>query len=339
MPLNYSAHVIDELNAWVGTIDEGAYPVDARAIRQIIGYLTIAVKFVLPNGGQLLDLDNMKEQPLDDMIRLPYPCVALEAPWVKEEEGPRVIGGLVQSRATKRIALCWNYRWDRSVVIENEYFVARDRDGVCVLSFYWAPDVGRWSIPFGGMFLPYENAIRKIDPSSLHGYANMARSAAIEAGQVTESHNGLTAVPFAVLPNCFARTAAALQNTDRVWATISLDTSDEIHTLLEVCSVLNCSNVVSMEQAASVASNKKRVGNGKQPFFSYHVLQLTSDPVRPHAPHAGGTHESPRTHLRRGHRRRLPSGRYIFVRAAVVGLGSNKGVVHKDYAVAPASSA
>jgi hypothetical protein len=46
---------------------------------------------------------------------------------------------------------------------------------------------------------------------------------------------------------------------------------------------------------------------------------------------SGGTHASPRVHLRRGHIRRLP-GKNIWVNATIVG-NSDLGVVIKDYSV------
>lgn len=44
----------------------------------------------------------------------------------------------------------------------------------------------------------------------------------------------------------------------------------------------------------------------------------------------GGTHASPRLHMRRGHWRTLQSGKKVFVREAIVG-DPDRGVVEKDY--------
>ena len=43
----------------------------------------------------------------------------------------------------------------------------------------------------------------------------------------------------------------------------------------------------------------------------------------------GGTHASPRVHLRRGHIRKIADGRTVWVQACVV--GSKHGMVLKDY--------
>jgi hypothetical protein len=62
--------------------------------------------------------------------------------------------------------------------------------------------------------------------------------------------------------------------------------------------------------------------------------QVAIDPERVRAASAdlGGSHASPRWHLRRGHWRQLADGRRVFVRQCEVGDPARGGVV-KDYAV------
>lgn len=97
--------------------------------------------------------------------------------------------------------------------------------------------------------------------------------------------------------------------------------------------VFSCCNVTTIEHQPPKFINAKRVAKGKVPFFSYRTLHITSDtaPAKGDAP-ATGTHASPRLHLRRGHIRRLPDGRRIWVRASLVG-DKNKGFAAKDYIV------
>lgn len=69
---------------------------------------------------------------------------------------------------------------------------------------------------------------------------------------------------------------------------------------------------------------------GKAPHFSWHTV--TIEPPKPKQDHKGGTHATPRLHDRRGHLRRLPSGKTCWVKACKVGDAS-KGMVFKDYEV------
>lgn len=103
------------------------------------------------------------------------------------------------------------------------------------------------------------------------------------------------------------------------------------HTFRAFLSALNCINVEKEEFLPSDKLQKARTRRGKTPLFSYWVLNL----VRPKSAKSpellGGTHASPRVHLRRGHPRQCASGKYIWVQPHIVGRGP--GMVHKDYAV------
>lgn len=96
---------------------------------------------------------------------------------------------------------------------------------------------------------------------------------------------------------------------------------------------MHCTNVQRISHPASKIRNTQRVRQGRVPLFSTWTLHLPG-PVAENQPQ-GGTHASPRVHLRRGHPRRCASGKYTWVQPHVVG---NKalGMVHKDYAATPA---
>ena len=98
--------------------------------------------------------------------------------------------------------------------------------------------------------------------------------------------------------------------------------------------VLNCSNVVTVDNPPPEALNRKRLKNGKPPVYTYKTLHIVkprneaNSSVMPCSP-CGRL--GPRLHLRRGHIRRLP-GKQVWVSSCMVGEKS-RGVVHKDYAV------
>ena len=100
--------------------------------------------------------------------------------------------------------------------------------------------------------------------------------------------------------------------------------------------ILGCSNVDTADNPAPAALNKKRSKAGKFPVLEYKTLILKLDAQRTSGQAAGGTHASPRVHLRRGHVRRLESGRRVWVQACVV--GSTHGMILKDYKISTAGS-
>jgi hypothetical protein len=100
--------------------------------------------------------------------------------------------------------------------------------------------------------------------------------------------------------------------------------------MIQACAVLNCANVETVDLALGRAATAMRAAKRKAPLFTYKVLQLTPSSRVDDA--SGGTHASPRTHLRRGHIRRL-ADRAVWVRASLVDRGSSDGVVIKDYQI------
>ena len=66
--------------------------------------------------------------------------------------------------------------------------------------------------------------------------------------------------------------------------------------------------------------------------WTWHQVEIVPERlIRPSEPQ-GGSHASPRWHIRRGHWRQLADGRRVFVRACEVGDPARGGVM-KDYIV------
>ena len=105
-----------------------------------------------------------------------------------------------------------------------------------------------------------------------------------------------------------------------------------VYAVKAFCSALNCTNVKRVEHAPSGKLQKARAKRGRSPLFSYWTLDLDLGKSREVGADLGGTHASPRVHLRRGHPRQYAPGKYCWVQPCVVG-NKAAGMVHKDYAV------
>lgn len=97
--------------------------------------------------------------------------------------------------------------------------------------------------------------------------------------------------------------------------------------ILQLLNMLACANVRTEKVSQKQSSKKDAL-----PFDSYRVLLIEQRQPAKAGPSTGGTHRSPREHLRRGHIRRYESGLKVWVNAAVVNAGVG-GLVTKDYAV------
>jgi hypothetical protein len=96
------------------------------------------------------------------------------------------------------------------------------------------------------------------------------------------------------------------------------------------CAAIHGHEVTLTDVEPDAAKNKMRRARGKVPLFTYKVLTVGKKKRK--SRHLGGTHASPRSHLRRGHYRTSPKGVRYWVQPCMV-KGETDGFVHKDYRV------
>lgn len=108
------------------------------------------------------------------------------------------------------------------------------------------------------------------------------------------------------------------------------ETTNQVFVVAETLAALSCTNVETVKTEHTYI-NKKREAKGKLPLYDFHTLVLKPTGSENTAPF-GGTHASPRMHLRRGHIRRLETGN-VWVNSCVVGSAQN-GVIEKNYSIA-----
>lgn len=77
-------------------------------------------------------------------------------------------------------------------------------------------------------------------------------------------------------------------------------------------------------------TNRRKISQGKKPSYEWRTVFI--EPAKTKSESKGGTHASPRLHDRRGHLRRLRTGKNVWVRACKVGNAAN-GTVFHDYEV------
>lgn len=77
-------------------------------------------------------------------------------------------------------------------------------------------------------------------------------------------------------------------------------------------------------------TNQRKIKQSKMPTYDW--ITVIVEPAKPKNEYQGGTHASPRLHDRRGHLRRLKTGKTCWVKAHKVG-DITKGVVFHDYLI------
>lgn len=91
---------------------------------------------------------------------------------------------------------------------------------------------------------------------------------------------------------------------------------------------------VYIPSVAQTFTNRRKIAQGKVPAYDWRTVVI--EPTAPRRDSLGGTHASPRLHDRRGHLRRLKSGKNVWVKPCKVGDPS-KGIVFHDYKVKEAA--
>lgn len=98
-----------------------------------------------------------------------------------------------------------------------------------------------------------------------------------------------------------------------------------------VCQILANHDVEATDVLPDAKEARSRRIRDKAPLFTYKTLTIGAPKTRP-AGKGGGTHASPRAHLRRGFYRTSKKGVRHWVQATVV-KGDTPGFVHKDYQI------
>lgn len=123
-------------------------------------------------------------------------------------------------------------------------------------------------------------------------------------------------------------------NADKHEALMEWFHDTSLRAVANLLCTLSCSNtcIEDSSDKPSKVKNDLRIQKKKLPFFEFKILTIDSGKkTNRESGFNGGTHASPRVHLRRGHIRRL-STKNVWVNACVVG-DKDKGLIEKEYVV------
>ena len=328
-PPHYCTHAIEQLRRH----REGVLSIGQDvSFEELLGrLLEQAVKFLLPDNGKLF-ADSDYKPSMFELQRLPFPVCALE--FAADETLYAADSGLAQS--TRRIALAF----DPNALDEHSRHLLDDlrRGGgasmpercIAIISVYeshqlWCASVGLVVIDLD------EDAPVVVGSAQAREFdTGLLGRVAERLGQPGRTKHGLPAT-FMLFPE---RARLLGHSLDLALEALIIDTIDETRVVYEFLAALNCANVGTQRIPAPKMLNSKRLKKGKAPFYDYQVLDLRQE--EPDTPTAGGArgHGAPRTHLRRGHLRRLGE-RYghkvLWINATVVNArpGDDPGAVYK----------
>jgi hypothetical protein len=317
--LHYTTHALTQLRQDNELLHASA-PSMAVAYRAVCVLLERSVKFLLPNCANLIEIAEFRQAHVDG-LKLPFPVVAIEAPWMKEE-GLLRDGVFAQSPASKRIALCWEARADEELFPGTSPIAQRfPGGGVFVIPVFWMDHLALWQIGTVGEFVPSGSQLTPLSDPARPVDQYLWRALA-SGTLLPKQPQGVNLRSFVVLPENFH---AAAHRLGEAQAVAALDVRDELFMRMQLCAVLQCHNVRTADLPPPQELNRKRVAKGNVPFFTYKVLQVPGE-RNTHERNGGGHHASSRLHLRRGHIRRLDQ-KTVWVRPTLVNRTASHGLV------------
>jgi hypothetical protein len=295
-------------------------PGTAAGNRYIAGKLREAQVFQLPDCGQLLDRTKPRPEVPGAILKPAFPVVALEytatdSAW---NEGP-----YNEVPCPKRIALAWEWSNDLPSALRSWQPQGLER-GVMISSVFLHGIAKQWLASPVVMHIAYD------DEWQQHTAGTPFREAMIASGRVTPkvaAGKSVKGTPVAVSPETIVRAVQQAGSMERALDFVSADVMDELNAYIDLCMALACKNVSTVRHPAPERLNRQRIKAGKAPLKDFHVLQIAGGGTLPGST-SDGAREGPRSHLRRGHIRRLGGDRVTWVNSTIVG---GKGFVDKVY--------
>ena len=254
-------------------------------------------KFLLPENGKLLDIKKYNEQ-YSDLLHIPFHSIALE---ITITDYPKNIEGHTTNKAVL-------FAWTKESVInaeknDKEHFplILEDDSAIHFTQIFFHTGLNDWQVcPAYAAFIPSKINVLEGKEKRIENIVGDANFMATYRQHPEEELKGM----------------------------IKEMVQTGFNTLLQFCLTVNCENISKGVIEPNEKQNKKRIRNGKIPFFSYNYLKLTNE--KGEYADKGGTHASPRAHVRRGHLRRLPTGKTTWVRHSYIGDAA-LGAVDKAY--------
>lgn len=313
-PLNYTPKAIADLLSYPCS---GA-PMTRAGNLYLVEKLRAAEVFVLSDAGELMDRSRPRPQVPNLLLKPPFPVVALEFAAADREWGQGFYDG---AKCSRRISLAWEWQDDMPPALAS-WLPPGLQPGVMIASIAFYDAQQCWMPISAAMHLAYDE---------VWGTPEMTprRQSLLETGRLDAKLANAPmpmATPIALHPEVFALGACQLGRAGML-DVVASDVMDEVAAYLDLATVLACKNVATKAHPAPKNLNRNRIKAGKLPLKGFHVLELIGGAEMPG--HGGGAHGSPRSHLRRGHIRRLPGDRVTWVNSTIV---RGRGFVEKVYA-------
>lgn len=346
--LNYTSQALDGLKDFPVQRLDGKTQTFFKAVEKL---LKMAVRIELPENGAVLDDDSALENFDLEVRRLPFKVVAFEFPMTLFD------GKKGRVAAPKRIALAFELRVGEPYADPYvEEFVESVRTSIReatashqtegflgVIPLCYLEDVKHWTPILGAALIGYLE-----DPEvTLDGVESLPKLKQVEVASRyrlfpwIRDDTQLYALPAGdAALDVYYRMGGETKNPREVFLALMSDLEAEVLVVIRALVLLSANNVMlapakGVNHKGLVGLNKKRAKAGKSLIRP--AMEIVINPGRTKTASSAGEErvtpdrKSPDTHWRRGHIRRLPTGKRTWVRPALVGAVSKEQGTGKKY--------
>lgn len=346
--LNYTSQALDGLKDFPVHRLDGKTQTFFMAVEKL---LNMAVRIELPDNGAVLDDESALENFDIEVRRLPFKVVAFEFPMTLFD------GKDGRVAAPKRIALAFELRTGEPYAdpllkefVESvrhsiiEATASHQVDGFLgIIPLCYLDDVQHWTPILGVALIGYRE-----DPEvTLEGVENLPRLKQVEIASRYKlfpwirDDTQLYALPSGdAALDVYYRMSGEKKNAREIFMALMSDLEAEVLVVIR-CLVLLSANNVMLAPAKGVnhkglsGLNKKRAKAGKS--LMKPAMEIVINPGRTKTASTAWEErvtpdrKSPDTHWRRGHIRRLPTGKRTWVSPALVGAVSKERAAGEKY--------
>lgn len=324
---------------------------DFPQVLKICQLLALSEKFVLPENGELVHSWGQMPNNLP-AGRLPYPLTAIETRWTRDSadmmdslqsEHQSKLSKISVNVSTRRISLAFEVGAEFLDEITDDHEVLKKASsalkyasgervqepvGRITISIYYLDAVKRWEVVSAGLFQIYDPNLIGVKSESSAYEDDIVAMLKKHGVDTKKARKGIPYAPVMILPKSYQLNYGIRGNT--ALQGVHHDVANEANWIQDLVTALSCQNVKTERDEPSAFLQKERKKAKKPPLFSFHYLTVSGSQVGAERGEGTGQgHASPRTHLRRGHIRRLSDERTTWVNEAIINPGN--GFADKVY--------
>ena len=316
---NYCGYALTDLITQTKIFEHMGYTVSANINKALIKLIKRAQKFVLPVDGVILPNFHETFNEADaNLVRLPYSVIAVEYSMGAKDES-EVFGDII-TESSRRIALAFyksalgeDLQFFEDMPVTSDY-----DDGIIVWPISYIDREKIWCPCWAGVVLPL--------PIKFEAKATLQHNL---FPNVSHSEKALVVTKYLHGEYSSDVIMGHIKNGADPEQIMIYDTEGELQSIVSLCCALSCHNVEL--QSTKIAKRKATEKKSPKQLFEYKSLVLKPSETTTVSIPQGGTHASPRTHLRMGHWRHYKDGKPPKWINDMVVNPDGPGVVEKDY--------